>query len=150
MDVIVKFPTRVSSHGLGINSDIKRRLTPRFSPNKRTCNLHKKMEIEQRSICFKKNVQNKTWDSNRISAISSKKGSKYGQNSLPPAEIVDHFYTCINEKELQQLDACISQDASFYDYSFIKPFQGKKVCTSTILQIYLKQPWLHWVNSYTR
>jgi hypothetical protein len=54
---------------------------------------------------------------------------------MSPAEIVEHFYACINEKELQQLDEYISQDACFYDYTFIKPFQGKKVCISTILLI---------------
>ncbi|CAL5187511.1 unnamed protein product [Lathyrus oleraceus] len=126
MDVIEKFPTRAFHHYPRINSDIKRRLTLGFLPSKRTCNLHKKMEIQQRSLCFKKNVQNKTWDSNRISAILPNKGPKSGQNSMSPAEIVDHFYTCINEKELQQLDECISQDACFYDYTFINPFQGKK------------------------
>ncbi|KAK2425939.1 hypothetical protein QL285_024665 [Trifolium repens] len=126
MDVVVKFPTRASCHVPGINSNIKRRLALRFSPSKRTCNLHKKIETQQRKIYFKKNVQNKTWDSCRISAILSKRGPKSGRNSMSPAEIVEHFYACINEKELQQLDEYISQDACFYDYTFIKPFQGKK------------------------
>ncbi|AES94025.2 SnoaL-like domain protein [Medicago truncatula] len=125
MDVVAKFPTRVSCHYPGIYLDIKKRLTLSFSPRKTTCNLHKKIEIQQRSICVK-NVKNGTWDSNRISAILSKRGPKSGKNSMSPAEIVDHFYTCINEKELKQLDEYISQDACFYDYTFINPFQGKK------------------------
>lgn len=132
MDVVAKFPTRVSCHYPGINLDIKKRLTLSFSPRKTTCKLHKKIEIQQRSICVK-NVKNGTWDSNRISAILSKRGPKSGKNSMSPAEIVDHFYICINEKELKQLDEYISQDACFYDYTFINPFQGKKVCISTIL-----------------
>ncbi|CAK8539358.1 unnamed protein product [Lathyrus sativus] len=126
MDVLAKFPTRALHHYPRINSDIERRPTLGFSPGKRTCNLQKKMEIQRRSLCFKKNVQNKTCDGNRVSAILSRKGPKSGQNSMSPAEIIDHFYTCINEKELQQLDECISQDACFYDYTFINPFQGKK------------------------
>jgi hypothetical protein len=135
MDVAVKFPTRASCHVSGINSDIKRSLALRFVPSQRARNSHKKMETQQRRIYFKKNVQNKTWDSSRISAILSKRGPKSGRNSMSPAEIVEHFYTCINEKELEQLDEYISQDACFYDYTFIKPFQGKKVCISTILLI---------------
>lgn len=132
MDVIDKFPTRASYHYSGINTDIKRRVTLGFLPGRKTCNLHKKMERQQRSLCLKKNVQNKNWDSTRISAILPKKGFKSGRNSMSPTEIVDHFYTCINEKELQQLDECIYKDACFYDYTFINPFQGKKVCISFI------------------
>ncbi|XP_061356354.1 uncharacterized protein LOC133300781 [Gastrolobium bilobum] len=127
MNAVVRFPARASCHGTGINSNITKRLTPRFSPSKRTCNLHSdKMKMQQRSICFQKNVLKKSWDNNRITAISSNRDPKTGQNSFSPAETVDRFYTCINEKELRQLGECISQDACFDDCAFIKPFQGKK------------------------
>lgn len=147
MDSVVNFPTIASCHCPGINSDIKKRLALRFLPSIKTCNLHK-MEIQPRGICFKKNVLNKSWDSNRVSAIASKGGPKSGRKSFSPAETVYHFYTCINEKEIRQLDECISQDACFDDYAFIKPFQGKKVCISTTLLTRNKSAsskWLHYI-----
>ncbi|XP_057449998.1 uncharacterized protein LOC130741196 isoform X2 [Lotus japonicus] len=121
MDVLVKFPIRASSfHCPVINSDITKKLALRFSstPSKRICNLQ--------SIGFNRNVLKKPWDRKRISAIAPNRDPKSEQNSFSPAEIVDHFYTCINDKELRKLDECISQDACFDDYTFIKPFQGKK------------------------
>lgn len=127
MDAIFKFPARASCYCPGINQDIKKRLAYSFSPSKRTCKLLNKIEIQQSSICFKKNVLYKYWDSGRISARASK-SPKSRKNSSSPAETVDLFYTCINDKNIELLDECISKDAFFYDYSFIKPFEGKKVC----------------------
>lgn len=134
MDALVKFPTIFSCQG--IDSEITKRLALRFSSSKRTCNLHlDNMQIQQRGFCFKKNVLKKSWDNNRISAIPSKKDPKSGQNSFSPAETVDQFYKCINEKKIQQLSGCISEDACFDDYAFTKPFKGKKVCILTIFLI---------------
>lgn len=129
MDALVKFPTRFSCQG--IDSDITKRLALGFSSSKRPCNLHLgKMQIQQ-----KNNVLKKSWDHNRISAIPSKKDPKSRQNSFSPAETVEQFYTCINEKNIQQLGECISEDACFDDYAFTKPFKGKKVCILTIFLI---------------
>ncbi|KAL6498022.1 hypothetical protein OROGR_028419 [Orobanche gracilis] len=114
-------PVSSSYHCPVINSDITKKLAVRFSPtpSNRICNL-------QRSIGFNRNVLNKPWDRKRISDIASNRDPESDQSTFSPAEIVDHFYTCINDKELRKLDECISQDACFDDYTFIKPFQGKK------------------------
>ncbi|KAG4403923.1 hypothetical protein GLYMA_01G221700v4 [Glycine max] len=82
------------------------------------------MEIQRHSI--KKNVLNKSWDRNRVLAMASKRDPKSQQNSLSPADTVEQYYTSINDKDLRQLDECISEDACFDDYAFTKPFQGKK------------------------
>ncbi|KAK6935428.1 hypothetical protein RJ641_035583 [Dillenia turbinata] len=42
------------------------------------------------------------------------------------AEIIKTFYTCINEKNLEQLGIFISDNCHFEDSSFQKPFDGKK------------------------
>ncbi|MED6156490.1 hypothetical protein PIB30_014709 [Stylosanthes scabra] len=113
MNATIKFP--ISASCQGIHSDITKRLAP-----KRPCNLH--------SMNFKSIALSKSWGDNRISAIRSKGDSNnYIHNfSSSPAEKVDEFYTCINEKKLQQLGECVSRDACFDDYAFTKPFKGKK------------------------
>lgn len=123
MAAIVKSPTSASYQG--INSNITKRLALRFSSIKRPCNL---MMEQQRGMCFKRNVLRKSWDNNRISAIASQGDPMSGKNSFSPADTVDQFYTCINEKKLRELGECISRDACFDDFAFTKPFQGKKVC----------------------
>ncbi|KAK6129977.1 hypothetical protein DH2020_036259 [Rehmannia glutinosa] len=45
---------------------------------------------------------------------------------LSPAQTIVLFYSAINEKNLKQLDKMIAEDCFFDDYSFPKPFQGKK------------------------
>lgn len=44
-----------------------------------------------------------------------------------PANTIRHFYKCMNEKNVKQLENYISNDCFFEDYSFPKPFKGKKV-----------------------
>ncbi|KAK7406116.1 hypothetical protein VNO78_07733 [Psophocarpus tetragonolobus] len=125
MDASVKLPTRASCHWLEINSNITKRLFIRFPASSTKCNFHSdKMKIQRHSI--KKNVLNNSWDRNRILAMASKGDHESQQNSLSPADTVSHYYACINNKQLQQLDEYISQDACFDDYAFTKPFQGKK------------------------
>ncbi|MED6203584.1 hypothetical protein PIB30_000667 [Stylosanthes scabra] len=77
---------------------------------------------------FKSIAPCKSWGNNRISAIRSKgdSNSYRRNNSSSPAEKVDEFYTCINEKKIQQLGECVSRDVCFDDYAFTKPFKGKK------------------------
>lgn len=47
--------------------------------------------------------------------------------SFSPAQTIMLFYSAINEKNIKQLDKLIADDCLFDDYSFSKPFQGKKV-----------------------
>ncbi|XP_019420811.1 PREDICTED: uncharacterized protein LOC109330991 [Lupinus angustifolius] len=134
MEALVKFPARASCQG--INSDITKRLSLRFLSSKRTCNLHfDKIQIQQRSFGSRKNVLKKSWDNSRISAIASKGDPKSGENLFSPAETVDQFYTCINEKKLTQLSKYLSNDAYFDDYAFTKPFQGKKAVMHFLEQL---------------
>ncbi|XP_015964312.3 uncharacterized protein LOC107488133 [Arachis duranensis] len=107
----VKFP--ISASCRGINSDITKRLA-----FKRPCNLH--------GMSFKSIALRKSWVSSRISAIGSKGDSNNYRHNSSPAEKVDEFYICINEKKLKQLGECVSRDACFYDFAFTKPFKGKK------------------------
>lgn len=126
MDAVVKFPTRAPYHWTRINSNSTKRLNVKFPPSRTKCNLHsEKMEIQRHSN--KKNVLRKSWDRNRISAMASKRsGSELWPNSLSPAQIVDLYYTCINDKDLRQLKEYISENACFDDYAFTKPFHGKE------------------------
>ncbi|XP_057810514.1 uncharacterized protein LOC131024952 isoform X2 [Salvia miltiorrhiza] len=50
----------------------------------------------------------------------------FDTSSPSPAQTVMQFYSSINEKNLMQLDKLIAQDCCFEDYSFPKPFHGKK------------------------
>ncbi|GER31299.1 nuclear transport factor 2 family protein [Striga asiatica] len=49
-----------------------------------------------------------------------------GPSPLSPAQTIVLFYSAINEKNMKQLDAIIAEDCFFDDFSFPKPFQGKK------------------------
>ncbi|CAL0331997.1 unnamed protein product [Lupinus luteus] len=134
MEALVKFPTRAFCQG--INSDTTKRLALNFWSSKSTCNLHlDKIQIQKLSFSSRENVLKKSWDYNRISAIASKGDPKPGKNSFSPAETVDQFYTCINEKKLTQLSKYVSNDAYFDDYAFTKPFQGKKEVMNFLEQL---------------
>ncbi|CAA0838785.1 Nuclear transport factor 2 (NTF2) family protein [Striga hermonthica] len=45
---------------------------------------------------------------------------------LSPPQTIMLFYSAINEKNMKQLDGMIAEDCFFDDFSFPKPFQGKK------------------------
>lgn len=44
-----------------------------------------------------------------------------------PYDTVKQFYKCLNEKNVKRLENYLSDDCFFEDYSFPKPFTGKKV-----------------------
>ena len=44
-----------------------------------------------------------------------------------PSDTIRQFYKCVNEKNVKLLEDYISKDCFFEDYSFSKPFNGKKV-----------------------
>lgn len=44
-----------------------------------------------------------------------------------PANTIMQFYSAINEKKLKKLDKLMAKDCFFEDFSFPKPFHGKKV-----------------------
>ncbi|KAL2348021.1 hypothetical protein Fmac_002021 [Flemingia macrophylla] len=135
MDAVVKFPIKVSCHWQLINYNSTKKLSIRLQPSRTKCNLHSnKMDLQRHGI--KKKILNKSWDRHRILAMVSKGDSEYRQSSVSPAQItVDQFYRCINEKDLQHLDECISEEACFEDYAFTKPFHGKEEIMSFFRQL---------------
>lgn len=125
MGTILKFPGTASCQG--IHSHHTKRLALKSLFLKGTCNFDSdKTQIRQQTQSFRRQTQRKFWDNYGISASLSNAESKFSPNSL--SEKVEQFYAGINEKNLKQLDECISNDAQFDDYSFTKPFNGKKVC----------------------
>ncbi|XP_073135498.1 uncharacterized protein [Henckelia pumila] len=52
-----------------------------------------------------------------------------------PANTIMKFYTAINEKKLKKLDKLMAEDCFFEDFSFSKPFHGKKEILHFLEQI---------------
>ncbi|XP_028774867.1 uncharacterized protein LOC114731777 [Neltuma alba] len=127
MDTLLKFPGTTSLANQGVKSHI---ITPRLASRSlsfnTTCNfgLHK-TNIQQHNVSFKRKTQHLFWDNPRISPQALDLSSDSSSVSESPSEKVKQFYTNINDKNLQQLGECISKDAQFDDYSFLKPFNGK-------------------------
>lgn len=44
-----------------------------------------------------------------------------------PAQRIGELYKCINKKNLKGVEKIVSEDCCIEDFSFPKPFQGKKV-----------------------
>lgn len=44
-----------------------------------------------------------------------------------PSDMVKRLYTCINSKNMKGLQEIMSEDCCIDDFSFSKPFEGKKV-----------------------
>lgn len=59
--------------------------------------------------------------------VAPRSSLNFDTSSFSPAETIMQFYSYINEKNLTQLEKLIAEDCYFEDYSFPKPFQGKKV-----------------------
>ncbi|GLT67885.1 hypothetical protein SLA2020_401610 [Shorea laevis] len=60
------------------------------------------------------------------SSPSETEDDDLGFGPSSPSETIKHFYTCINEKNLKQLEGYISEDCFFEECSFLDPFNGKK------------------------
>ncbi|KAI4326912.1 hypothetical protein L6164_019431 [Bauhinia variegata] len=125
MDLATKFPGRLSCQA--IHSDITKRLALRSLNCRKQWNFHSdKMKI-QHFVSIERKVRIEHRDNKKISLMATYSDTKYvPDSSLSPSDLVEQFYTCINDKKLRQLDECISKDAHFEDYSFTKPFQGKR------------------------
>ncbi|KAK9281899.1 hypothetical protein L1049_004806 [Liquidambar formosana] len=99
-------------------------------PPKRKCQVEQykmKIEMQQHYVCTKRRAKNKPFAAGRSCLVMSTMGnSNFGLSPLPLSETIMQFYTCINEKNLNQLSEFITDDCFFDDFSFLKPFQGKK------------------------
>ncbi|XP_075505914.1 uncharacterized protein LOC142542899 [Primulina tabacum] len=73
-------------------------------------------------IHLKKSIKSKSL---QLFAIpSSNSNIKISADS--PANTIMQFYSAINEKKLKKLDKLMAEDCFFEDFSFSKPFHGKK------------------------
>ncbi|KAK1372352.1 Nuclear transport factor 2 (NTF2) family protein [Heracleum sosnowskyi] len=61
-------------------------------------------------------------DNNRLHAIKSSTNN----SSFMPSDTIEQFYECINNKNVTQLGKYLANDCVYEDFSFPKPFQGKK------------------------
>ncbi|KAF6162190.1 hypothetical protein GIB67_008319 [Kingdonia uniflora] len=83
-------------------------------------NLSKKNEeVMFQGVCLKKIVRSKTF-------YAAGGNGEVQINPLSPSDSIIQFYNCINRKNPKKLEKFISQDCYFEDYSFLKPFEGKK------------------------
>ncbi|XAR55084.1 hypothetical protein NMG60_11030467 [Bertholletia excelsa] len=100
---------------------------PCFFPPK-SCQLKSNsMKITEQQLCSKARLWNKPYMRRRLKVITSlTKNSDLSPDRLSPSETIKQFYTCINDRDLKQLTGLVSKDCSFDDYSFQKPFQGRK------------------------
>ncbi|KAF5772463.1 putative NTF2-like domain superfamily, SnoaL-like domain-containing protein [Helianthus annuus] len=52
-----------------------------------------------------------------------------------PSEMIKEFYKCMNEKNVKRLENYLAKDCFFEDYSFPKPFSGKKEVSRFLKQL---------------
>lgn len=62
-------------------------------------------------------------DNYRLQAIMSSTNN----SNFTPSDTIEQFYECINNKNVTQLGKYLANDCVYEDFSFPKPFQGKKV-----------------------
>lgn len=87
---------------------------------------HKKLEFTTLpQLTYKKTVSTERKPHKQFVAKSSHSDIDVGSTS--PAHTIKEFYSAINEKKLRRLADFIAEDCLFEDYSFPKPFQGRKV-----------------------
>ncbi|KVH90135.1 hypothetical protein Ccrd_007872 [Cynara cardunculus var. scolymus] len=79
--------------------------------------LHMNMRDER--VCYR--------NCNLTKAMSSMIGDSVRAPDPTPSDTIKQFYECMNEKNIKLLEDYISNDCFFEDYSFPKPFNGKKV-----------------------
>lgn len=65
-------------------------------------------------------------DNHRLQAIIS----SMNNSNFTPSDSIEQFYECINNKNVKQLSTYLANDCVYEDFSFPKPFQGKKVHSS--------------------
>ncbi|XP_024986987.1 uncharacterized protein LOC112522143 [Cynara cardunculus var. scolymus] len=78
--------------------------------------LHMNMRDER--VCYR--------NCNLTKAMSSMIGDSVRAPDPTPSDTIKQFYECMNEKNIKLLEDYISNDCFFEDYSFPKPFNGKK------------------------
>lgn len=104
------------------------RSTPRPLPVKKPSHFAQKypnIKIDTHKRPFK----NHRFDLLKPSASDSK---DIPLNQLSATTMIKRLYTCVNDKNLKEIEGYISNDCCFEDCSFISPIQGKK----EIMQFY--------------
>lgn len=89
---------------------------------------HVLMKRAQKYECMKIYTKNRPYEDHRLHAVISSTSS----SNFSPSDTVEQFYECINKNNLKKLGKFISNDCYFEDFSFPKPFQGRKVVSSIL------------------
>lgn len=112
-----------------IESQLLLKMTTRtpFSASNIFLSTPYKQKINQRKLklCMKTENGNIRYSTKIMSSMSM--GNKNLAPDPTPSDTIHQFYKCMNEKNVKQLGNYISNDCFFEDYSFPKPFIGKKV-----------------------
>ena len=100
-------------------------LTFGFSPFKGSS---QSMQNKMKMTCLRKPASN----INLVVSAADDFDLKLGPS---PSDMIKQFYTCINEKNLKELDGYISDDCIFEDCSFPQPVQGKELPSYSSLPV---------------
>ncbi|KAJ6712529.1 NUCLEAR TRANSPORT FACTOR 2 (NTF2) FAMILY PROTEIN [Salix purpurea] len=98
-------------------------LTFVFSPFKGSS---QSMQNKMKMTCLRKPASNKSFSKRWVNLAVSAADDFNLKLGPSPSDMIKQFYTCINEKNLKELDGYISDDCIFEDCSFLQPMQGKK------------------------
>lgn len=58
-----------------------------------------------------------------------------GMSMFSPSNTIKKFYSSINNKDMNQLEMLIAKDCFYDDFSYTKPFRGKKVTSLFLTEI---------------
>ncbi|KAJ0048919.1 hypothetical protein Pint_15114 [Pistacia integerrima] len=97
-------------------------------PPEGSCMLkQQKMKLQQHGMSM--TMRRQAGSKSSITVVSSTRLDDYESSpfsAFSASDMIAELYKCINEKNLQELDAYISNDCRFEECSFPKPFKGKK------------------------
>lgn len=133
MALFISRPPRAVS--LGSQSLKKIAYTNTSLPKRTSCIFQQKKTRELRyGNCKTRKTNNRS--SNHVehnfvsSCLRDESVSPSDSYSNSPTEMIEKFYSCINDKNSKELSNCISEGCIIEDSLFNEPFIGKKVKTN--------------------
>lgn len=108
-------------HSLWSNSDFTRTLS---IPQLLKANHEQVKKLSQRKLKIQ-GIKNKSNCLVTFSMLNPEDGTN--MSTLSPSDTIRKFYSCINKKDMNQLALLIAEDCFYDDFSYIQPFQGRKV-----------------------
>ncbi|XP_074345845.1 uncharacterized protein LOC141684666 [Apium graveolens] len=130
MAVSMVFPGQV----FGRNSCSKALQGLQFPVYKRTGQqMHDLTKMKRRLKYSNKGITTRIrpGDNHRLQAIKSSTNN----SNFTPSDTIEQFFECINNKNVKQLGTYLANDCLYEDFSFPKPFQGKKEVLNYFLQL---------------